>query len=214
MHQYIDIHTHDTRPSAQALRIVNVYEHFDTIPETGWFSAGLHPWHLQEPIDLSPLRTVAIQPNVLAIGECGLDKVCTTDWDLQLSAFTQQIDLANNIGMPLIIHCVRAWEEVITTLKHHKVSVPVIFHGFNKSNIASRLIDYGYYLSFGKALLSPGSPATAAITSVPADRYFLETDDAHLSITDIYAAAATLRQTEQDDVILQLRQNFKTVFNR
>lgn len=214
MHQYIDIHTHDTRPSAQALRIVNVYEHFDTIPETGWFSAGLHPWHLQEPIDLSPLRTVAIQPNVLAIGECGLDKVCTTDWNLQLLAFSQQIDLANNIGMPLIIHCVRAWEEVITTLKHHKVSVPVIFHGFNKSNIASRLIDYGYYLSFGKALLSPGSPATAAITSVPADRYFLETDDAHLSITDIYAAAATLRQTEQDDVILQLRQNFKTVFNR
>jgi TatD DNase family protein len=196
------------------MRIVNVYEHFEGIPQTGWFSAGLHPWHLPEPIDLSPLKQVAMQPNVLAIGECGLDKVCTTDWDLQLSAFTQQIELANNIGMPLILHCVRAWEEVIATLKHHKVSVPVIFHGFNKSNIASRLIDNGYYLSFGKALLSQGSPAGAAIASVPAHRFFLETDDSEISITDIYAAAATLRQTEQDDVILQLRQNSKTVFNR
>lgn len=214
MHQYIDIHTHNTTATAHALRIVNVYEQFDTIHNTGWFSAGLHPWHLSYPIDLSTLTNVAMQPNILAIGECGLDKVCSTDWNLQHTAFTQQIELANKIGKPLVIHCVRAWEEVMTTLKHHKVSVPVIFHGFNKSNIASQIIDSGYYLSFGKALLSSGSPATEVIRAVPTDRYFLETDDSDISIADIYAAAATLRQTEQDDVILQLRQNFKTVFNR
>lgn len=214
MQTYIDIHTHDTHPTAHALRIVNVYEHFNNIPETGWFSAGLHPWYLPASIDLGPLQQVAMQPNVLAIGECGLDKVCSTAWDLQLRAFTLQIELANNIGMPLIIHCVRAWEEVMAALKNSKVSVPVIFHGFNKNNMASRLIDNGHYLSFGKALRSTGSPAARAIRSVPADRYFLETDDSDLSIQDIYATAATLRETDEDDVILQLRQNFKTVFNR
>ncbi len=214
MYHYIDIHTHNNTPTAHALRIVNVYEQFDTIPKNGWFSVGMHPWYLSGAIDIDKLQKVAMRSNILAIGECGLDKVCATDWNLQIRAFAQQIELANKIGKPLIIHCVRAWEEVMATLKQHKVSVPVIFHGFNKSNIASRLIDNGYYLSFGKALLSPGSPAAEAIASIPAHRYFLETDDSDISIADIYTAAATLRQTEQDDVILQLRQNFKTVFNR
>lgn len=193
---------------------MNVYKQFDTIPQNGWFSAGLHPWHLSGPIDIDSLQKVAMQSNILAIGECGLDKVCATDWNLQIRAFAQQIILANNIGKPLIIHCVRAWEEVMATLKQHKVSVPVIFHGFNKSNIASRLIDNGYYLSFGKALLKTDSPAAEVLRSIAANRYFLETDDADISIADIYAAAASLRETQQDDVILQLRQNFKTVFNR
>ena len=174
----------------------------------------MHPWYLSDAIDIDKLQKAAIQPNILAIGECGLDKVCATDWNLQIRAFAQQIELANKIGKPIIIHCVRAWEEVMATLKQHKVSVPVIFHGFNKSNIASRLIDNGYYLSFGKALLSNGSPAAEVISSIPANRYFLETDDSDISIADIYAAAATLRQTQPDDVILQLRHNFKTVFNR
>ncbi|MBE2290582.1 MAG: TatD family hydrolase [Chitinophagaceae bacterium] len=214
MNQFIDIHTHNNSPAAHALQIVNVYKQFDTIPQNGWFSAGLHPWHLSGPIDIDSLQKVAMQSNILAIGECGLDKVCATDWNLQIRAFAQQIILANNIGKPLIIHCVRAWEEVMATLKQHKVSVPVIFHGFNKSNIASRLIDNGYYLSFGKALLKTDSPAAEVLRSIAANRYFLETDDADISIADIYAAAASLRETQQDDVILQLRQNFKTVFNR
>jgi len=214
LNQFIDIHTHNNTPAAHALQIVNVYEQFDTIPQIGWFSAGLHPWYLSGAIVIDKLQKVAMQSNILAIGECGLDKVCATDWNLQIHAFAQQIELANDIGKPLIIHCVRAWEEVMATLKQYKVSVPVIFHGFNKSNIASRLIDNGYYLSFGKALLNTDSPAAEVLRSIPTNRYFLETDDADISIADIYTAAATLRQTQPDDVILQLRHNFKTVFNR
>ena len=214
MHQFIDIHTHNITTPANSLRIMNLYERFDRIPDTDWYSAGLHPWNLTEKFEIEALSLAVARPNVLAIGECGLDKVCTTDWNLQRTAFVQQIHLANDIGKPIIIHCVRAWDEVLTTLRQEKVCVPVVFHGFNKSNMAPRLIDQGYYLSFGKALLTSGSPAAQAISAIPADRYFLETDDADIAIADIYTAAASLLQTEQFDVILQLQQNFKTVFNR
>jgi hypothetical protein len=62
--------------------------------------------------------------------------------------------------------------------------------------------------------MNPDSPAVAALKQIPATQYFLETDDAGIPISDIYQKAATLLQTEEDDVILQLQQNFKNVFGK
>ncbi len=180
-------------------------------------SMGIHPWYI-DPAGLNQqqeeLAKYAKKYNVIAIGECGLDKITETDWQLQVSAFEEQVRLANQLKKPLIIHCVRAFEEVLHLLKVEKVQVPVIFHGFNKNlQLAERLISAGYYLSFGAALLKGGSNASVVLKSIPGDRFFLETDDSPVDIADIYTAAASLLKTEPDALILQLQNNFHRVFN-
>ncbi len=152
-------------------------------------------------------------PNVLAIGECGLDKLCHTAWNLQVVVFKQQIELANKLNKPLIIHCVRAFDELLQVFEENPPIVPVIVHGFNKKdNIAERLVSAGMYISFGAAILKDSSPAALALKNMPADRFFLETDNADISIGDMYHAAAVIREIKEEAVILQVQQNFATVF--
>lgn len=212
---YINIHTHHTSPPTDVLSVVSLYEGFSRVHDLETCSAGLHPWHLDNiETRWQQLKTAATEPSVIAIGECGLDKINDTDWKLQLDAFTRQIALAQQLSKPLIIHCVRAYDEVMHLLQEQKVTVPVIFHGFHKSpQLAAQLIGHGYYLSFGAGLIKGGQPA-ATFKTVRLDHVFLETDDAPQDIKGIYQMAALLRETTEEALILQLQQNFKTVFNR
>ena len=213
LEQYIDIHTHHAR---MGLSVLNRHDNFEQAEDGVLCSLGLHPWYLSGAVfdeQLRQLEQYAQLDNVLAIGECGLDKVTKTEWTLQVRAFTAQVTLANRLNKPLIIHCVRAYEELLRLLKEHHVNVPVIFHGFNKSlQVAERILAAGYYLSFGAALQHEQSHSSIAITHVPANRLFLETDDAPSSIEDIYKTASILLKTDIDALILQLQKNFHTVF--
>ena len=213
--QYIDIHTHHTRPSAEGFAIQSTYNNFDQTGKGITCSMGLHPRYLDNyALQLNELVNHAPHPNVLAIGECGLDRLCDTDWELQLAAFTQQIQLANRLQKPLIIHCVRAFDELLQTFARQKPLVPVIIHGYNKKDsIARKLLANGYYLSFGAALLHDSNPAIAILKNIPGAQFFLETDDAEVQIADIYANAAAIRETTVEAIILQVQQNFKNVFN-
>jgi len=198
------------------LFVQSLYQNFERAGNDGLYSVGLHPWYINnDTLDAKfrELEQAANGDNVIAIGECGLDKVCDTDWDLQLQAFSKQINLANRLNKPLVIHCVRAYEEVLGMLKDGGVNVPVVFHGFNKKwQLAEQILKQGYYLSFGAAILKEDAGAGDALSKVPADRFFLETDDRDASIMDIYNAAASIRKTPIDALILQLRKNFETVF--
>lgn len=215
MEGYIDIHTH--KQSATGLSVINLYKDFAQAVDSTTCSIGIHPWYIQAGglnEQFEELTGHVVLPNVIAIGECGLDKATDTDWQVQVIAFTEQVRLANQLKKPLIIHCVRAYEEVLHILKEENVHVPVIFHGFNKNiQLAERLVNMGYYLSFGAALLKEGSHASIAIQSISPERFFLETDDSPVDIADIYDAAASLLKTEKDALILQLHNNFRRVFN-
>ena len=182
------------------------------------YSIGLHPWYINtDSIDaeFENLKKYAALENVIAIGECGLDKVRQTEWKLQGKAFKLQIELANQVSKPLIIHCVRAYDEVLKALNDNQVRVPVIFHGFNKKLLlAEQLLKEGYYLSFGGALLNEQSNACSVFLNLPVEQIFLETDSAAVSIEEIYYAAALLRKTSLDTLILQLQKNYETVFIR
>ncbi len=214
MGTYINIHSH--RPAAgEATTIESLYRDFDRMEEGRNYSIGLHPWHLQDhKVQLDLVAAHADAEGVKAIGECGLDKVTTTPMDLQVQVFTAHIKLANKLRKPLIVHCVQAHNEVMELLKQHKTQVPVVFHGYNKRHtVAEQLIDRGYYLSFGAAILNRESPAAQVLSVMPAHRLFLETDDAEANIMDIYKAAASLRNTDVDSLILQVSNNYNTVFN-
>jgi TatD DNase family protein len=184
--------------------------------KTPYTSVGLHPWFLEESsLDaaIKWLETQASAPGVLAIGETGLDKVCDTPWTLQETAFRHGIALSESLQKPLIIHCVRAYNEVIYLKKQVKPAQPWIFHGFNKHpDTAQMLLREGCFLSFGAALLQTGSHSAAALQMTPDERFFLETDDAEgLGITRIYEKAAAIRGISVDELAALLEKNVRTL---
>jgi TatD DNase family protein len=149
--------------------------------------------------------------NVVAVGEAGLDKVCTTDFVLQQTVFSAHIQLANELQKPLIVHCVRAHAEAIQLLEKNKVKVPVLFHGFTKSKeLALQLMAQGYYLSFGHGLMK--NNLRAVFAALPLDQLLLETDNSSASIEEIYTLAAKAFQIDEESLSLQLSKNAAKVF--
>lgn len=213
----INIHTHFPDAGAN-LVLLNLYRNFERAQEGGPCSIGLHPWYLDAetaPQQMALLERLASLPAVYAIGECGLDKLCETPWALQETVFRQHLALAARVKKPLILHCVRAHEELVQLLrKFPGVLPPAVVHGFNrKLSVAQMLLDAGLYLSFGAALLR-NETARAVFRTIPDDRYFLETDDDPLPVSDVYAAAATLKNTTVAAVMSQVQGNFAAVFQR
>ena len=177
-------------------------------------SLGVHPCYLERHLlMLAEQERLADLPNVLAIGECGFDRVCNNEMELQTEVFTRQVLLADRLHKPLVIHCVRAFEELLTVMKELKPPVAVVIHGYNKkAEVAERLLASNMYLSFGAAILHDKSPAAAVLKTIRPDRFFLETDDSGKDIGEIYRRAAEIRETGLDSLTLQLEQNFQNVF--
>jgi TatD DNase family protein len=211
--RFINIHSHPLQQNDQ-LVISNLHHKFETAAAGNWYSAGLHPWYITAQNwqqQFAALTAVSTQNNILAIGECGLDKICSTPFTLQQTVFTAQIQLANTVKKPLIIHCVKAYDEIQQLLQQQQNKVPVIFHGFTKSKeLAQQLTGKGYYLSFGTALEHLRMHTVAA--AVPAEQLFLETDDAAVSIQTIYNFAAAALQIDVNTLSLQLQKNAARVF--
>lgn len=208
--QYINIHTHH-QPQADELAIQNLYKDFEQTESKGFYSIGLHPWYITADWqnEFEQLKYYASHSHVKAIGECGLDKLADTDLELQQEVFVQQIQLANQINKPLLIHCVKAYDEVLLQLK--QAQVPAVFHGFNKSKeLALQIIKAGHYLSFGKALLQPHMQEV--LKNIPIEKFFLETDDASVSIEMLYKTAAAIFSIDEESLSLQLEKNAQHFF--
>ena len=209
---YIDIHTH--KQNSKTASIVNCLSNFSQLPANGFYSVGIHPWYINTETEKQfiELALISKQANVVAIGECGLDKVCKTDFTLQEQYFIKQIQLAHALHKPLIIHCVKAYNEVMQIIEQQKVQVPVVFHGFNKGKaLAQALITKGYYLSFGKHLLNTSVAGT--FKSLPLEQLFLETDDSDMEIEEIYKMAAGIKNMDVATLTEQLTKNALRVFN-
>ncbi len=212
---YYNIHTHTNITEQEVVQVYNQYSRFNAPQVSGLYTAGLHPWYLSTQTreqELQELEQLITDDKLLAIGECGLDKITHTDWDLQKEVFKQQILLAQQYRKPLVIHCVKAFTETLQLLK--TITVPVIFHGINnKLSTIEPVIKAGHYLSFGKHLLQPNLSVRESFLATPLTQLFLETDDADTSIRDVYKSAAKIRNIDEKEILLQLEANFNKVFH-
>lgn len=210
---FINIHTHQRRDDDN-LSILNLYEHFEHGTAPGYYSMGLHPWHIgTDTLDqqLSALKAYSVNPQVVAIGECGLDRICDTDFRLQTRAFRLQIEWARTLGRPLVVHCVRAFRETREILNESGFPLPVVFHGFRgKAEVAQDLLKKGYYLSLGAAVFEPA--LQPLIASLPPEKLFLETDESDKPIEQIYRKVASLKNLTTDTLCQHIRQNTQNVF--
>lgn len=208
---YIDTHTHHQERNKETFQLKNVIIGKESLP-TLPCSVGIHPWYIIGS-DIKKqfilMKDYLNRENVLAVGECGLDKLCKTDWEIQTSVFQRQIDIAENVEKPLIIHCVRAYQEVLQLLR--KTTQPVIFHGFNKNiELVCQLLKQGYYISLGADILH--GHLDEHIREIPLNKIFLETDDKPIPIIDIYAYFCTVRKINLPQLKEQIGENFERVF--
>lgn len=185
----IDIHTH--RPTeAVTIRAV-----------------GVHPWHAAE----CSLPSAEEIREADAVGEIGLDKACGVDFEMQRALFVKQLELAERFEKPVVLHCVRAFEEVMTLLERHTLRA-VLFHGFIGSREqASRAVKKGYYLSFG-ACTEGSNKTIEALRETPLKRLFVETDEADTTIEAMYLTIARLRGTEVEKLKEATAENYKRIF--
>lgn len=187
-----DTHTHN--PEAGPEAIINIEPDALPLPAAGRFSTGVHPWRSAEAAKLWPMvEAVAADKRIVAIGECGIDRLRGADIKLQEELFMRHARLAERVGKPLIIHCVRAWGELLGAYSDIKPSQPWIIHGFRGGPaLAHQLLDAGMHISLGEHF----NLATAAI--IPDDRLHIETDCSTLPIGYIAEAVRQARESQTD----------------
>jgi TatD DNase family protein len=215
---YIDIHVHDGRPAPGIFILESLMAHEEKMPEAlsgVSYTYGIHPWFLNEENHkqqiLSVKKTVH-HPEVIAVGEAGFDRLRGPSAELQRTVFEEQVIVSEEIQKPLIIHCVRAWDELLAAKKKLKPAMPWLIHGFRgNAELAGQLLSKGMYLSIWfEYVLRPES--ADLLRRIPKNRLFLETDGADVDIRSIYHKVATDRSLSVDDLKSDILDNYRAFF--
>ena len=120
--------------------------------------------------------------------------------------------ISEEFRKPVIIHCVRAWDDLLKAHKKLKPKMPWLVHGFRgKPYLAQQIVSKGMYLSFWfDFVMRPES--VPLLKSVPKERIFLETDGAEVDIRDIYKKVSMDLGIEIDLLKDQAHKNFIDFF--
>lgn len=195
-----DFHTYYIKEESCLLN-VDMENLLPSYPKYVKLSVGLHPWNVSETWQetVASIRKVASRDDVWAIGECGLDKVHgephPLQMEVQMAAFRAQIAIAEEVQKPMLIHCVRAFDELLMLRRELEASCkredrepqPWVIHGFRgKPEQAKQMMTKGFFLSFGHHC----NIETLRWVFTSSRPFYLETDDLHLSVCQIYEQAA------------------------
>ena len=209
---YYDIHTHHLPVHPEDIAIVNCLASPSNAGTGLFHSVGIHPWELTEHNAgqlLDYLKQQLRKKQFVAVGEAGLDKLAVASMELQLTVFKAQVRLSEEYGLPLIIHCVKAMDELLAVKKEFRPQQAWVWHGFRgKPEQAMQLLKKGFYLSFGEYY------PDETMQTVPDERLFLETDNSSLDIEDILCRAAKVRGVEVEALRETIRRNIQNVFFR
>ncbi len=217
-----DIHTHDSVtvgadddgvPRQRLHYILNVYplgfEYAKDSDQCPWFSCGVHPWYSEDADpQINFLQEIANDPRIVAIGETGLDKLKGPGLDIQKEVFTKQAQLAEKLQKPLIIHCVKAWDELLHLKKTMHPNQPWIIHGYRgKPELTKQLISHGFFFSIGERFNAD------SVREIPIDRLFCETDLSDTPLSEIYSAIADCLNISVEELATHIEENVIQTFN-
>lgn len=200
---------------------------------TVFATVGLHPHEALEVKrnELREIRELAESPGVIAIGECGLDfyRVNSEDEkERQIQLFRSQIDLANELELPLVIHSREAEKETLEILREYKGKAKGgVVHCFTGSlDFARELIGLGYYIGFtGIITFDKTGELEKVIKEVPLDKVLVETDAPFLApipyrgktnepayVVEVASKIARLKGVEFNEVAKQTTANAENLF--
>jgi len=191
---------------------------------------GLHPWYidqihkyasLQEFKENLELMIAENQPDFL--GETGLDKN-KPDLESQLASLQIHCELAAKYKLPVVIHCVRAINELLHLIKNFS-DLPGIVHAYNgNSESAKQLWKHGLYVGIGSIILNNNSQLCKSASKIPEEQIILESDAPYMPAFDrqtsssndclIYAQRISqLKEMSLSKVIANSNHNWNQLFN-
>lgn len=193
-----------------------------------WATVGLHPHEAQH--GTAQLLPLIGEPRVVAIGECGLDYYYEhSDRDSQRRAFAEQIQLAHEHDLTLVVHTRDAWQETLDILDGEGVPTNTVMHCFSGGpDDARRCLDRGMFLSFsGIVTFKNAADLREAALMCPEDRLLVETDSPYLApvphrgkqnqpafVAVVGNAIAKLRGVEPEHLAAATSRNARSAFPR
>lgn len=148
-------------------------------------SCGEHPLHQTDVLDVALLQQLAADPQVVAVGETGLDYFYSPQTkQLQQEAFISHIEVANQLNKPLIVHTRDAKADTLAILKQYQAErCGGVLHCFTEDlETAKAALDLGFYISFsGIMTFKNADPLREVVKQVPLDRLLIETDSPYLA---------------------------------
>ncbi|MDY6800163.1 MAG: TatD family hydrolase [Bacteroidota bacterium] len=213
---YLNFHAHQQKPDENEIVIQSLFLQDNlTTHSSGkiFFTAGLHPWHADqmklEKIE-KKLEELIFRKKIIAIGETGLDKLKGVNWNTQIRVFKKHIEISEKYQLPLVIHSVKAHNEILKLKKDTRPNANWVIHNFTgSSQMAMDFIDHGFYLSICHHIKNEKSRINQFFYQLPKDKIFLETDDFDISIKELYQVAAEKMMVSIDELKLQLVYNLQ-----
>ena len=202
---------------AQAVALA---ERFDEV----FAIVGIHP-HESAGGDLDEVRRLQAHPKTVAVGETGLDWF--RDYaprDAQRRVFAAQLELARELGKPVVIHTRAADTDTLAALDGHDGTV--VLHCFSSPHLLEPALERGWYVSFaGNATFPKAVDLRLAASQVPAERILVETDSPYLApqpvrgrrnepayVVHTLAALAQARGEDADTLAAQIDRNATACF--
>ena len=208
---YIDFHTHFYSEVDEVTAIVSL--HLDESISAKYYTVGIHPWYANswDNQQEETLRNKLSHENCLALGEVGLDRLKGVSLEFQKEVLIQQLKIANELNKAVVIHCVKAFDELLQIHKQFPEITKWCIHGFNKNiQLAKQLMDRDFYLSLSPANFKGKEDL---LKQLPRNKIFLETDDKKdISIENIYLHAASVLEISVDALKQQISNNAEIFF--
>jgi TatD DNase family protein len=217
---FIDVHTHPFRKETDTIVVQNIFpgEGFAAFTGRNFYSVGLHPWHIQTPkennIMLEMVEEALEFDHVIFVGEAGLDKRSGNDFSEQQRIFEAQAYIAEEYGCPLIIHCIKAHNEIMELRRKMDPVMPWIMHGYNGGlQLTQQMVKHGFLFSFGENIFRMNSKSIESFKYLPLERIFFETDEFDGEVEMIYRQGALLKNTSVEFIKKEVWDNFNRIEN-
>ncbi|MBP3284512.1 MAG: TatD family hydrolase [Clostridia bacterium] len=211
----------DIATSKKSIELAEQYDYF-------FAAVGIHPEEVKKQEAVSEIEKLASHPKVVAIGEIGLDYY----WDvstkeLQMDYFKKQLDLANQLHLPVVIHDRDAHKDVLDTLKSTTMNSSGVVHCFSGSvEMAKEILKKDFYLGFdGPITFKNARVALEVLEYTPLDRILIETDAPYLTpepfrgkrnnsmyLTYVINKIAEIKKVSPEEIAEITFQNAKTLF--
>lgn len=175
--KYVTVVGYNIESSIKAIEIANKYDNI-------YATVGISPNDLDSQIDLEKIESLAQDKKVVAIGEIGLDYYWNKEnKELQEQAFIKQIELANKLELPIVIHSRDASVDTINIIEENKVNKVGIFHCCQQNQeMIKNALRLGYYISLaGPVTFKNAKNSADIIQMIPMDKLLIETDSPYLA---------------------------------
>lgn len=216
--KYLDFHTHRLwrKDREDILEIVSL--HLGKERPHDLFTIGKHPWWTDVVLSDSEKQELSLrlsEDHCLAMGEMGLDNLKGVNMELQIEILKSQLDLAQEMQKPVIIHCVRAYDQIQQVKKQYPHLKKWCIHGYARHIIlAEQLIKQGFYLSIMPSFRNQ-EVYFKLIKNLPIEKFFLETDSMpNVSIEEIYLQVAEIKNISVEVLKAQMMKNAIKFFGK